>query len=138
MPARDTLEAYARLAVEVGANVGPGQYVEVNAFVEHAPLVRAVARAAYEAGARYVDVVYEDEYVRKTMIEQGSEDVLDWTPPWHLLRLREVEHGGASIIIRGHPDLTLFADVDGSRLGRARRTELTARWLRLVNQRLVN
>ncbi len=37
-----------------------GQLVIVAGLVEHAPLVRAVTRAAYEAGARYVDGVYRD------------------------------------------------------------------------------
>ena len=42
----ERLEKYARLAVEVGANVQPGQTVFVSALVEHAPLARALARAS--------------------------------------------------------------------------------------------
>ena len=49
------LEKYAELAVRVGANVQPGQTVFVQGFVEHAELMRAIARAAYAAGARYVE-----------------------------------------------------------------------------------
>jgi len=52
------LEAYARLAIEVGANVGTGQDVWILAFPEHAPLARAMARAAYVRGAHYVHVDY--------------------------------------------------------------------------------
>ena len=48
----------AELAVRVGANVAPGQDVVVLAFaLEHAPLARAVADAAYRAGAHYVTVL---------------------------------------------------------------------------------
>jgi leucyl aminopeptidase (aminopeptidase T) len=44
--------------VRVGANVAPGQLVHVNGgAVEHAPLVRALTRAAYAAGASNVDDV---------------------------------------------------------------------------------
>ena len=50
------LRAYARLAVEIGINLQPGQRLAINALVEHHPFVRAVAEAAYEAGASYVDV----------------------------------------------------------------------------------
>ena len=50
------LERYAELAVRVGANVQEGQLVTVGGLIEHAPLARALARAAYEAGARYVEV----------------------------------------------------------------------------------
>ena len=59
------LERYAELAVRVGANVQEGQLVVVVGLVEHAPLVRAVTRAAYEAGARYVDATYRDQHVRR-------------------------------------------------------------------------
>ena len=58
----DRLERYARLAVEVGLNVGEGQTVFVNALVDHAPLARAIARIAYENGARYVDIEYVDQH----------------------------------------------------------------------------
>jgi len=133
----ERLEAYARLAVEVGANVEAGQYVTVDAQVEHAPLVRAIARAAYEAGARYVDVLYEDQYVRKATIERVADELLDWTPPWRLRRMDEKE-GGAAVTIVGEPDLTLFDDLDGDRVGRARLKELQRRSLGLVNRRLLN
>ena len=45
------IERYAQLAVQVGANVQPGQLVEVLGRVEHAEVARAVARAAYSAAA---------------------------------------------------------------------------------------
>jgi hypothetical protein len=44
----DRLQRLARLAVEVGANVQPGQYVLVRGRVEHAPLAREIARAALD------------------------------------------------------------------------------------------
>jgi len=69
----DRLQRYADLAVRVGANVVPGQIVDVNGLVEHAPLVRAIARAAYGAGARFVEARYTDEHVRKAMIELGAD-----------------------------------------------------------------
>ena len=46
------IDSYADLIVRVGANVQPGQTVFVTALVEHAPLVRALGRAGYAAGAR--------------------------------------------------------------------------------------
>ena len=49
---RRRLEQYARLAVQVGLNLQPGQTLGVNALVEHAPFARAIARQAYAAGAQ--------------------------------------------------------------------------------------
>jgi aminopeptidase len=138
VPSQDLLDRYARLVVEVGANVAPDQYVEINAYVEHAPFARALTRAAYEAGARWVDVHYLDEYVRREMIEHVDESRLDWSAPWQIERLRAIEDRGASINVRGHPDLTLFDGLDGDRVGKARPKDFTAAWLRLVNERLVN
>jgi aminopeptidase len=75
------LERYAELVVRVGANVQPGQLVDVVGRIEHAPVVREVVRAAYRAGARYVDVAYSDQHVRRALIELGADDMLSWTPP---------------------------------------------------------
>ena len=52
MPGTDErLERYARLTVRVGLNLQPGQTLGINALIEHAPLVRAISREAYSAGA---------------------------------------------------------------------------------------
>src|SRR5512136_2973157 len=72
----DRLERYAELAVRVGADLAPGQTLDVYCNVEHHPLARAIARAAYAAGARYVDVLYVDQHVRRAMIERGDEEIL--------------------------------------------------------------
>ena len=87
MRADERLERYARLAVEVGSNIGAGQLVWISALPEHAPLVRAIARCAYENGARYVDVDYSDQHVRRARIQHAEEETLDWTPPWVLTKV---------------------------------------------------
>jgi aminopeptidase len=133
------LERYAELAVRVGANVAPGQLVEVYGFVEHAPLVRAIARAAYEADARYVDVLYTDNHLRRALIELAPEDMLDYTPPWLLTRARAwSEEGGATIALAGDPEPDLLGDLDQDRVGRARPRDLVTEYFRQANERLVN
>src|SRR5919197_831314 len=72
----ERLEAYARLIVGVGLNLQPGQDVQISAFIEHAPLARALVRTAYEAGARYAEVLYQDNHVRKALVELGPEESL--------------------------------------------------------------
>src|SRR6266542_1124191 len=80
----ELLRRYAELAVRVGANVGEGQDVIVAAHVEQAPFARALAAAAYEAGARYFTVFYADQYVKRQLILHGADETLEWTPPWQL------------------------------------------------------
>jgi len=87
MPDEGLLRRYADLAVRVGANVGEGQDVLIRCFVEHAPLARALAAAAYEAGARYVTVDYGDTYLKRELIQHADDDTLEWSPPWQLAQL---------------------------------------------------
>ena len=76
------LDRYADLIVSVGANVQPDQVLAVEALPEAAPLVHAIARRAYEKGARYVDVQYFDGVVKRIRAETARVESLDWVPPW--------------------------------------------------------
>lgn len=132
--ADERLDKYARLAVEVGLNLQPGQILGVNALVEHTPLVRAIARAAYAAGARYVDVQYGDQHVRRAHIETVAEDDLGFSPPWLVARYRALgEIGGALCAITGNPEPELYADLDGERVGKARMREVAEESLKLTD-----
>ena len=135
----ERLEKYARLAVEVGSNVGEGQVLWVSGLVEHAPLARAIARAAYERGARFVDVEYTDQHARHARIALAPEDSLDWSTPWSLARMDYLaEHHGAIIQISGDPEPELFADLDGARVGKTRAKELSERYFQALNNRVLN
>jgi aminopeptidase len=129
------LERLAELAVRVGANVQPGQILEVSTrALEHAPLARKVARAAYEAGAKLVEVRYADPHVRKATIELADEETLAWSPPWTMERLRlfgELEV--ATISIDGDPEPDLLADLDPERVGKAIPIEAARYYIGLVN-----
>jgi aminopeptidase len=135
----DRLERYAELAVRVGANLQPGQPLSVVCQVEHAPLARAVARAAYRHGASYVDVQYGDAHVKRALIEGGPDEALTYTPPWLLTRQRDLnEHEGALVAITGDPDPELLSDLDGERVGKARPIELAKANSKQVNEQLAN
>jgi aminopeptidase len=133
------LDRYADLAVRVGANVAPGQLVDVAGYPAHAPLIRAVARAAYRAGARYVDVRYIDQHVRRAMVELAPEETLRWSPPWLMTKLRELAaEQGASIGILGDPEPEVMEGLDPARLGKATPVEIAQESLRITNERLLN
>ena len=100
--------------------------------IEHAPLVRAVARAAYGAGARYVEFRYADPHVRKAMIELADEEALTWSPPWVVDRINALgEAQSAQIAIVGEPEPELLADLDQARVGKARPIEAVKAYARL-------
>jgi len=116
----DRLERYAELIVRVGVNLQPGQTLFVNAQVEHLELARALAKAGYRAGARYVDVRYTDQHVRRAMIEHAADEVLTDTPAWIVEQATATGDGGALVMIAGDPYPELFADLDQERVGRTR------------------
>jgi aminopeptidase len=130
--AEDRLRKYAQLAVNVGVNLQPGQVLAVNALVEHAPFAREIARAAYEAGASFVDVQYGDQHVRRAHIANAADDQLGYSPPWAVERYDELGRiGGALLAISGNPEPELFSDLDGERVGKSRMKEVAEASLRL-------
>jgi aminopeptidase len=127
----ERLDRYARLAVEVGCNLQPGQLLRVVALPDHLALVRAVAEVAYELGARFVEVIYADQHVRRSRIRHAREEDLDWSPPWSLTLIDEFanEHG-AFIAIVGDPEPELFAGLDAGRISKARPRRVAERVLK--------
>ena len=114
------LEDYARLALSVGVNLEQGQDVMLLSYVEHAPLVRAIARVAYEEGARRVDPLYQDVHVRRAKAELAPDEAVDWVPQWMLQRVEEeAQRRTAMINTVGEPDPDLFAGIDAERVNRS-------------------
>lgn len=132
----ERLEAYARLAVEIGVNLQPGQDLNIQCEPEHLELARAVTVAAYRAGARWVDVLITDPHVVRTRIEHGPEEALGWTPPWLLTRSETIaERQGATLLLTGDAEPDLFADLDPARVAKTRMLELRRLTLKLIAER---
>jgi aminopeptidase len=132
-------QRYAELAVRVGVNLQPGQYLAINALVEHAPFARALADIAYRAGARYVDVHYIDQHVRHAMVELADEEVLSWTPEYIYERHKELgEIKGAYLWVVGDPEPNLFNDLPAERTGKARMLKLSELALKHINERSIS
>jgi aminopeptidase len=108
----------AELAVS-GANVQPGQLVGVTSYVGKEGLTRQIARAAYRRGARYVDVLYFDQWLKRARLELADESTLDYVPPWMTQRLLQLsdEHG-ARISLSGPQAPDALAGLDPGKAGR--------------------
>ncbi len=108
----------AELAVH-GANVQPGQLLSVTSYIGKEELTRRVARKAYERGAKYVDVVYFDQWVKRERVAQANEDTLDYIPPWMSQRLQYLsdEHA-ARITLSGPHAPRALEGLDPARAGR--------------------
>lgn len=109
----------ADLVVGFGANVQAGQVVAVSTYAGKEELTREVARAAYERGARWVDVQVHDPWVKRQRLLHAPDDSLDYVPQWMIDRLEWLsdEHA-ARITLNGPATPTALDGVDPSRAGR--------------------
>ena len=116
---QDLLERYARLAIRVGINLESGREVAIRAMIEHAPLVHAMVRAGYEAGARRVEVDYEDLEVLRSQIALAPEEAVGTGPRWMFERLDDVrEQRRAQVFVIGFPP-DMFSGLDPARVARS-------------------
>jgi len=114
-----TLERFAELIVRFAANVQPGQVVAIGTEPGKRALTRAVADAAYQAGAKFVDVFDFDMHVKRSRMLHADEETLDYVPPWYgerLLALGELR--AARIGLTGPAAPGLLSDLDPRRVGR--------------------
>lgn len=117
----DLLDRYAELIVGFAANVQPGQIVELRSAIGRESLTRAVADSCYRHGARFVDVLYHDPYVKRSRVQHAAEETLDFVPGWH--RERVLGYGRercARIAIGGLAAPGLLDDLDPARVARDR------------------
>src|SRR5262249_24447209 len=133
----ERFQALAQLAVH-GANVQQGQVVAVAAELGQEELARAVAAAAYERGAHFVDVLYFDPYLKRARIELAAPETLDFVPAWLTSRLLTLaERGDARIALQGVVSPNALDGLDPARVGRDRLP-----WLkeigRVISERATN
>ncbi len=135
---RPPIEEFAELIVGYAANVQPGQVVAVLSEPGKEDMTRAVAAAAYKRGAKFVDVWYYDQLVKRERIKHAAEDTLDYVPPWWGDRLRALGEMGASrIAFNGTAAPGALDDLDPGRAGRDRMPTLREVGV-IVNDRSTN
>ena len=118
-PPSPPLERFADLVVGFAANVQPGQVVAVGSEPGKEPLTRAVADAAYHAGAKFVDVQYFDLHVKRSRILHAAEDTLDYVPSWYGDRILALgDQRCARIGLSGSVAPGLLDGLDPARAGR--------------------
>lgn len=115
----DALNRLADVAVNVGLNLQPGQDLILTAPAEALPLVRAVAAAAYRAGAGVVTPILSDPGVTLARFEHGSDDSFDTAPAWLYAGMAEAYKGGAARMAIVGEDPMLLSEQDPDKVARA-------------------
>ena len=117
----DVLARYADLIVAVGANVQPGQPVEIMTELGNERFLRVVAERAFQAGASFVDPHYLDPHVIRAQIALAPFDRLDAYPGWVAERILGMGRDRAAAIwLSGSNERHLLDDLDPARVGKWR------------------
>lgn len=102
---QEILEKYAKLVLDVGLNLQPGQrlFIWVNQL-ELAPLVRQIVDKAYQGGSPLVSVLWNDDQVGKSRFDFAPRDSFDEYQSWKTdARLQSILNGDAMIWMGGDP-----------------------------------
>ena len=112
----DKLKEYAELLVRVGVNVQKGQDLVITSQVDQAPFARLCVQAAYEAGARAVDMAWSDDAIARMTYLNADESVFDVIPEY---RIRFITDYDASLAISTEtgytsPNAEVIAELSGA------------------------
>lgn len=101
------LKAYAELTIKVGVNIQPGQALIVHAPVEAREFVRMIVKEAYDTGASYVKVQWNDEQITRMQYDLASDEIFEKEPKWYAGEMTEMVEEGAAVlhILSENPDL---------------------------------
>ena len=131
------VQRIAELAVH-GANVQPGQIVMVGAEIGQEEQARATAAAAYDRGAKFVDVDYFDPFVKRARIANADADTLSFVPTWYGERMLELAAGGGSRIqLNGITAINPFEGLDPALAGKDMLPRVKE-WTKVVDEQSVN
>ena len=115
-------EEYAKLLVEVGANVQKGQNLVISCPVDCAWFARLCAKAAYAAGCREVIMSWGDEQLAKEKFLHAADDVFDTVPEWKVRFNTDYAREGAAFLHIAASDPEALKGVDQDRLVRSSRS----------------
>ena len=87
---RNLLEKYARLIVRTGANVQPGQVVQLAVSVEQHEFAAMVMEECYLAGAKKVNIDWLCDAQRRLNFRYADQAVLSAVLPWEEAKMKQM------------------------------------------------
>lgn len=110
----ECLERYAQLLIRHGLNVQPGQRVYLEGQLIHRDPLYRIARAAWQAGASYVQVDFSDPYLtRLRLLERPDTESLRYVPDFVSKKFHDmVDEKAAFLRILGSEEPQLLSDLD--------------------------
>jgi len=127
---QELLRKYAEAVVKVGLNLRPGQrLIMTNATARGVPpparpFVHEVAKAAYAAGARYVDVIWGDEEMMRIRLQYAPADSLSDYPKWHVNGIMNIIKNGDALLSIYANDPDVYRGLDADRVAAMQKAHL--------------
>jgi len=118
------LSKYADVIVQIGLGIRKDQILSIRGILEDAPLIRKVTASAYQAGAKYVDVLWNDEPSSRLRFEHADPENLTYNPDWILQRFEDYMKNGEAELAIASTDPDLFAGIDSDLLAKSRKARM--------------
>jgi aminopeptidase len=115
---KEKLSEYARLIVRTGANVQPGQVVQLSIAVEQHAFAAMITEEAYLAGAKKVNLNWLSDGQNRLHYRYAEEAVLSETLPWEKEKLRQMTEDLPVRIFIESEDPDALAGLDPEKLSR--------------------
>ena len=127
---QELLQKYAQAIVRVGLNLREGQRLVItNAIARGVPpagraLVHEVTKAAYAAGAKYVETIWGDEEMHRIRLQNAPSDSFDEYPKFHVDAVMGMIKNGDALLSIYANDPDAFAGLDSERVGAMQKAHL--------------
>lgn len=127
---QDLLQKYAQAIVRVGLNLREGQRLIItNATSRGVPpagraLVHEVTKAAYAAGAKYVEAIWGDEEMHRIRLQNAPADSFDEYPKFHVDAIMDMIKNGDALLSIYANDPDAYLGLDSERVGAMQKAHL--------------
>ena len=112
------MKEYARLVVRTGANVQPGQIVQLTISVEQHAFADMLAEEAYKAGAKKVNLNWLSDSMKRLHYTYAAEETLSETLPWEEEKYRQMTKDLPVRIFIESEDPDALAGLDPEKISR--------------------
>lgn len=127
---QEMLQKYAKAIVRVGLNLREGQRLIItNATSRGVPpagraLVHEVTKAAYAAGAKYVEVIWGDEEMQRIRLQHAPADSFDEYPKFLVNAVMDMIRNGDALLSIHANDPDAYAGLDPERIAAMQKSHL--------------
>lgn len=115
MPDQELLEKYSAVVIGVGIGLEKGDRVVISSPVQLVEFTRLLVVTAYEMGAESVDVLWQDDVVRRSRFSHASKAAASVVSGDSQFRMRGFEAGASYLRVLAE-DPAALAGVDASRV----------------------